>query len=416
MYERFHNLRERPFALSPDPEYLYPSGVHREALDHLRYGIESQAGFTVVTGEIGSGKTTLLQKLLQGLESETTVARLVNTTLEPRELLEAILIDFGLDPSGSKPMQLRQLGEFLVKQRLDGRRSLLVIDEGQNLSTPALEEIRLLSNQESEKSKLLQIILVGQPNLRDKLAAPELEQLRQRVVVSYHLLPLDATETSAYINHRLAHAAIGEPLQFPWTAAELVHARSGGIPRTINIICDAALMFGYAEERHDVDTSLIRDVVEELEMTGVLPRPQPPSVARAAHAVSVATSAAGQVVVPAPVPDSLVAAPATSDEPALREAREEANRRLESIAQVEARLASREAELAAREVALVRREREVAEQRRIMAEEYRLLHRGRTDRGASTPAAVPTMRRSTRRHPPSVWQRLSRLFAGGPAL
>src|ERR687898_325629 len=155
MYERFYDLRERPFALSPDPEYLYPSRVHREALDYLRYGLESQAGFVVITGEIGSGKTTLLQTLLRGLDSKTTVGRIVNTMLEPRELIETILVDFGLDATGrSKP-------------------------------------------------KLLQIVLVGQPNLRDKLAAPELEQLRQRITVSYHLLPLDVEETANYINHRL---------------------------------------------------------------------------------------------------------------------------------------------------------------------------------------------------------------------
>ena len=188
MYERFYKLRERPFALSPDPDYLYPSRVHREALDYLRYGLESHAGFVVITGEIGSGKTTLLQTLLRGLDSQTTVGRIVNTMLEPRELLETIMIDFGLEPTGrSKPVMLRDLAQYLVDQRLAGRLILLVIDEAQNLSLAALEELRMLSNLETEKSKLLQIVLVGQPNLRDKLAAPELEQLRQRITVSYHL-------------------------------------------------------------------------------------------------------------------------------------------------------------------------------------------------------------------------------------
>ena len=271
MYERFYNLRERPFALSPDPEYLYPSGVHREALDYLRYGIETQAGFIVITGEIGSGKTTLLQTVLQRLDSGTKVARLVNTTLEPRELLEAILLDFGVDlTSSSKPMMLRQLGEFLVRQRADGCRALLVIDEAQNLSVPALEEIRLLSNQETEKSKLLPIALVGQPNLRDKLRSAELEQLRQRVTVSYHLMPLDGPETHAYINHRLRRAALGEPMEFPSDAAAVVHARSRGVPRTINVICDATLVFGYGDERRDIDGALVEVVVAELEATGVL--------------------------------------------------------------------------------------------------------------------------------------------------
>src|SRR5215208_2633687 len=208
MYERFYHLRERPFALSPDPEYLYPSRVHQEALDYLRYGIESQAGFIVITGEIGSGKTTLLQTLLRNLDAQTTVGRIVNTMLEPRELLETIMIDFGLDPSGrSKPLLL-DLSQYLVDQRLAGRLVLLVIDEAQNLGLAALEELRMLSNLETEKSKLMQIVMVGQPNLRDKLLAPELEQLRQRITVSYHLQPLDAGETENYINHRLRRAAL----------------------------------------------------------------------------------------------------------------------------------------------------------------------------------------------------------------
>src|SRR5688572_19537813 len=182
MYERFYDLRERPFALSPDPEYLYPSRVHREALDYLRYGIETNAGFVVITGEIGSGKTTMLQTVLRGLDGRTSVARIVNTMLDPRELLETMMIDLGLDPSGkSKPILLRDLAQFLVDQRMAGRLVLLVVDEAQNLSFPALEEIRMLSNLETEKSKLMQIVLIGQPQLREKLDSAELAQLRQRI-------------------------------------------------------------------------------------------------------------------------------------------------------------------------------------------------------------------------------------------
>src|SRR5918994_5168616 len=179
MYERYFQLRERPFALSPDPEYLYLSRVHQEALSYLRYGIEGHAGFVVITGEIGCGKTTLLQTLLRGLDRETTVARLVNTMLDPRELLEAILMDFGLQPDDGKPAMLRSLADFLVEERAAGRVVLLVIDEAQNLSHESLEEVRMLSNLETEKSKLIHIVLVGQPDLRDALARPELEQLRQ---------------------------------------------------------------------------------------------------------------------------------------------------------------------------------------------------------------------------------------------
>ena len=286
MYERFYQLRERPFALSPDPEYLYPSRVHQEALDHLRYGLESQAGFIVITGEIGSGKTTLLQTVLRTLDNQTTVGRIVNTMLDPRELLESIMIDFGLDPEGrSKPLMVRDLSQYLVEQRLAGRLVLLVIDEAQNLGFGALEELRMLSNLETEKSKLLQVVLVGQPNLRDKLSAPELEQLRQRITVSYHLTPLDAEETFNYINHRLRHAAVGPVVTFPRPATDLIHARSGGVPRVINVICDAALVFGYAEDRRLFDARVILEVLDELETTGVLPSAASmPAVRREPHA------------------------------------------------------------------------------------------------------------------------------------
>src|SRR4051812_2362172 len=280
MYERFYQLRERPFALSPDPEYLYPSRVHQDALDHLRYGLESQAGFIVITGEIGSGKTTLLQAILRNIDNQTTVGRIVNTMLDPRELLESIMIDFGLDPAAkSKPLLLRDLSQFLVDQRLAGRLVLLVIDEAQNLGLGALEELRMLSNLETEKSKLLQIALVGQPNLRDKLASPELEQLRQRITVSYHLSPLDQDETANYINHRLRRATVGTPMEFPRDVTDLIHGRSRGVPRIINVICDAALVFGYAEERRQIDLPLMHEVMVELEATGVLPATGSVSVA-----------------------------------------------------------------------------------------------------------------------------------------
>src|SRR4051812_2474239 len=277
MYERFYRLRKRPFALTPDPDYLYPSRVHREALSYLRYGIESHAGFVVITGAIGSGKTTLLQTMMRGLDSQTTVARVMNTLLEPRELLEAVMIDLGLDADAkSKPALLKILGEFLVNERAAGRLVLLVIDEAQNLSLPALEEIRMLSNLETEKSKLLQIILIGQPDLRDKLDRPELEQLRQRITVSYHLEALDAEETWHYINHRLARASIAAPLEFPRDVTDRIHMRSNGVPRLINVIADATLVFGYGEERSEIDAALIEEVMTDLDATGVLgPRSNP---------------------------------------------------------------------------------------------------------------------------------------------
>ena len=379
MYERFYQLRERPFALSPDPEYLYPSRVHQEALDYLRYGLESQAGFIVITGEIGSGKTTLLQSLLRNLDSQTSVGRIVNTMLEPRELLETIMIDFGLDPAGkSKPLMLRDLSQYLVDQRLAGRLVLLVIDEAQNLGLPSLEELRMLSNLETEKSKLLQIVMVGQPNLRDKLAAPELEQLRQRITVSYHLPPLDAEETCNYINHRLRRAALATPLEFPREATDLIHARSRGVPRIINVICDATLVFGYAEERSVFDAAMLSEVLAELEVTGVLPA-EVKDTKEAKDTKDTKDTKDRPAAVAMPAISATAAAVAAA--PALAAA--ESAARAASAAYTTAAVAAIEQ----RERALRQREIELAEQRRVLAEEYRLLRQQHAAQAA--PAAEP---------------------------
>ncbi len=354
MYERFYRLRERPFALTPDPDYLYPSRVHREALSYLRYAIESQAGFVVITGAIGSGKTTLLQTMLRGLDSQTTVARVMNTLLDPRELLESAMIDLGLDPAGkSKPALLKAFGEFLVNERAAGRLVLLVIDEAQNLTLPALEEIRMLSNLETEKSKLLQIILVGQPDLRDKLDRPELEQLRQRITVSYHLEALDADETSQYINHRLARASIGTAMEFPPEVTRRIHLRSGGVPRLINVIADATLVFGYGEERGEIDSALIEEVITDLDATGVLGPCSNPN----RH----------ESVVP------VTAAAAEANRPAAATSASQNRQRTAEDEKLARELAMFERELKQREQEVTLRERELAEQRRVLADQYRLL-------------------------------------------
>jgi len=266
MYERFYGLRERPFSLTPDPDYLFLSGVHREALNHLRYGIESHAGFVVITGEIGCGKTTLLQSVLRSLDSRTAIARLVHTLLDPREVIEAVMLDFGLDPAPgcSKPQLLRDLARYLVDQRAAGRFVLLVIDEAQNLTELALEEIRMLSNLETEKSKLIQVVLAGQPQLRDLLERPSLEQLRQRVTVNYHLMPMGPDETAAYINHRLRRASIGPPLTFPADVTDLIYRHSLGVARKVNIMADAMLLFGYGANKRAIDLPHAHDVLREL--------------------------------------------------------------------------------------------------------------------------------------------------------
>lgn len=298
MYERFFQLRERPFALSPDPDYLYRSRVHSEALSYLRYGIEGHAGFIVITGEIGSGKTTLLQTALRGVDQQAAVSRVVNTQLDARDLIEAVMLDFGLapEPGMSKPRLLRVLAEYLVQQRIGGRLALLVIDEAQNLSQSALEEVRMLSNLETEKSKLIQIVLVGQPELRALMARPELEQLRQRVTVSYHLPALDVDETAAYINHRLARAAAGAPVMFPRDVSDRVHQHSHGVPRRINVIADAILLYAYGDGQRDIDATLADKAIDELKASGILTTDAP------AAAVSTAATVEPAPVMAAPAP------------------------------------------------------------------------------------------------------------------
>ena len=396
MYERFYNLRERPFSLSPDPDYLYPSRVHTEALNYLRYGIEGHAGFVVITGEIGSGKTTLLQTALRGLDKRTSVARLVNTMLDARELIEAIMLDFGLEPQpgASKPLLLRDLARFLIEQRNAGRLALLIIDEAQNLSLPALEEVRMLSNLETEKSKLIQIVLVGQPNLHDVLSRPELEQLRQRVTVRYHLRALDTSETAAYISHRLKKAAIGAPPVFPPEATDLIGRYSEGLPRKINVIADAVLLFGYGEDKRTIDAALVREVLAELEETGVIGPPAPVATARPAVPAGVASAAAAAVAPPvaraaAPVePPAALALPAP---PAPTPVAVSPPPRMVAPAIVAtpvpvAAAPAIDRELAAREARLAARERELAEQQRILTEQYRLL---KAREAQPVPAAAP---------------------------
>ncbi len=267
MYNAFYGFREKPFSLTPDPHFLYLSSVHRKALAYLRYGLEDRKGFITVTGEIGAGKTTLIRALLRRVDPSTTVARIINTTVSSLQLLKMIMRDFGIEsPSPAKEDLLASLNEFLLEEYSLGHNAVIIIDEAQNLGISTLEEIRLLSNLETEKDKLLQIILVGQPELRQTLASPELKQLRQRITVNYHLAALSDEEVSEYIQHRLKVAGAKNPNLFSSGAVDQIVTASNGIPRLINIICDAALVIGYVEEVQNISKNLLKEVLTELNL------------------------------------------------------------------------------------------------------------------------------------------------------
>ena len=265
MYAEFYGLREKPFALSPDPRYLFLADSHREALAHLLYGIEHGEGFISITGEVGTGKTTLCRTLLQRIEPGTEVAFIFNPQLSAEELLQAINAELGLaTDSLSRRQLMEQLNRFLLAKKAEGRRVLLLIDEAQNLAPDTLEQVRLLSNLETDTSKLIQIILIGQPELDAILESPNLRQLRQRISVRWRLSPLSATETRDYVRHRLRIAA-GAPREiFTELALREVHRRARGIPRLVNLLADRALLAGYAAEARTIGLGLVTQSDKEI--------------------------------------------------------------------------------------------------------------------------------------------------------
>ena len=266
MYLQFYGLRETPFSPTPDPKFLFQSTRHREALAQLLYGVRERKGFIVLTGEIGTGKTTLLRTLLSRLDADTHVAYIHNSALEIEGLLEYMLQDWGVKSTATTHAQrLFELNEFLIDQHRQGLSPVLVIDEAQNLSLATLEAVRLLSNFETSSQKLMQILLVGQPELRDKLNTPELRQLKQRIGLRCHIGPLSPEETRLYIRHRLRIAGASDAGIFTDAAIQRITEYSEGIPRVVNIVCDHCLLSGFADSKRRIDTGVVDEAVEYLE-------------------------------------------------------------------------------------------------------------------------------------------------------
>lgn len=269
MYKKFYHLKENPFNMTADPDFYFSSLHHKEAFSHLVYGIHQRKGILVVTGEIGTGKTTLCRTLLNYLDGETKTAFILNPNFSDIQLLRLIIKDFGIPGNPKNRLDLIEaLNEFLLLETSHGNNVVLIIDEAQNLSIKQLEHIRLLSNIETEKEKLLQIILVGQPELCDKLRLSELRQLNQRVAVRYHILPLEEHELAAYIEHRLKIANASrntkDRLHFTDKAIDIIFKNSGGTPRMVNILCDRALLAGFTSETTKIDEHIVHKCIQEV--------------------------------------------------------------------------------------------------------------------------------------------------------
>jgi general secretion pathway protein A len=269
MYREHYGLVRLPFEMTPDPAMLYLGESHREGLATLVYGVQSGKGFVVLTGEVGTGKTTLLHALLAQLDSGTASAFIFNPRLEPLDFFHILFDEYGIGHEcRTKAEYLLGLNHFLIERLGRNEKTLLMIDEAQTLPPDMLEEVRLLSNLETPASKLLQIMLVGQPELNDMLARPELRQLRQRVVLRHHLRPFNEREMQDYIDERLALAGYTGKGIFKRSAQRELFSVTGGVPRVVNIVCDGALLAGYAKGRTVVGGEEVRDVARELQLSG----------------------------------------------------------------------------------------------------------------------------------------------------
>jgi general secretion pathway protein A len=267
VYLNYYGLTEPPFDITPNPRFLFYSAKHREAFNHLLYGIRERKGFVQMTGEIGAGKTTLCRALLEQLnDGRYSTALILNPVLSSEELVKAIAVEFGLPVMGLDRLDtISVINQFLLQQVERGRESVLIIDEAQDLTEELLEQVRLLSNLETDNRKLLQIVLMGQPELRDRLNSPRLKQLRQRITVRYHLPSLSKVEVNQYVQHRLEVSGANGAPRFTVPALWRVYHYSKGIPRLVNAVCDKALLAGYAQQTDTIDFRTVGSAVRELE-------------------------------------------------------------------------------------------------------------------------------------------------------
>ena len=265
MYTEFFGLSAKPFELLPNPKFLYLSKGHRKALSYLQYGVQEHAGFTLLTGEVGSGKTTLVRDIVNKINNDITLSMIFNTRVDGAQLIAMINEDFGLKTEGKDKVQLiTELNDFLLEECSSNRQPIIIIDEAQNLLAEGLEEIRLLSNLEADNFKMVQIILVGQPELKQLIAKPSLRQLRQRISISCHLNPLNREETEEYVYHRLGTVGNRDCVKFLEGVFDAIFQFSGGVPRLINLLCDFLLLSAFVEETREIDMALVNDAVSEL--------------------------------------------------------------------------------------------------------------------------------------------------------
>jgi type II secretory pathway predicted ATPase ExeA len=275
MYESYYGLCEKPFELLPDPAYLYMSKGHRAALTLLRYSIVSRQAFSVVTGEVGSGKTTLINQILDEMEADTTVGLMSFTHQDSGDMAEWIMMAFGLDyRNQSKAERYDNFVSFLINQYAQGRQTILIVDEAQNMDVEGLENVRMLSNVNAKKEYLLHLILVGQPELRELLKRKDLRQLTQRVSAAYHLSALSVREAQEYISYRLEVAGARSAIFSP-QARQMIAEASSGIPRVINTICDLALVYGFSDQQKIIDVDIIDAVVQDRRDMGLIGDPEP---------------------------------------------------------------------------------------------------------------------------------------------